>query len=184
LTGGFYCAHHHREEGGIGDYLEAAKEIEPDVLWSFMGTASNHPVRKALFDLDRSRALVVDTQRWSDTVRWAWKTDLRGEGRSMFQEYVSVLGRSHFVVCPRGKGASSIRLFEALQAGRCPVIISDDWLAPPFVDWSSCSLRIPEAEVGELPRILRSHEAEAETLGREARAVWRTTFPRPDSSRP
>ncbi len=38
---------------------------------------------------------------------------------------------------PRGIGASSVRIFEAMRAGRAPVIISDDWIVPPVGDWGS-----------------------------------------------
>ena len=46
------------------------------------------------------------------------------------ERFRSVMGRSRFVLCPRGKGTSSIRLYEALAYGCVPVIISDDWVAP------------------------------------------------------
>jgi hypothetical protein len=176
FAGGFYVAHHHREPGGIGADLEAAREIRPDLLWSFVGTASNHPVRERLAEIDDPRALVRDTQKWSDTTRWGWQSEHRTDGRSAFSDFAQVLGRSSFVVCPRGRGASSIRLFEALQAGRCPVIVSDDWVPPPFVDWPSCSLRVREREIGDLPALLRAREADAPALGRRARAAWEAYF--------
>ncbi len=69
-----------------------------------------------------------------------------------------------------------MRLFEAMQAGRCPVILSDDWLAPPFIDWSSCSIQVPEARVRELPGILRARSDDADRLGRAAREVWEEYF--------
>jgi Exostosin family len=178
FAGGFYVAHHHREEGGIGADLEAARRLEPDLLWSFVGTGTNHAVRRRLLELHDPRALVEDTRTWSEEVRWAWAGERRADGRAAFSGFASSLGRSKFVLCPRGRGASSIRLFEAMQVGRCPVIVSDEWLPPPFVDWGSCSLRVPEAAVAELPALLRGREGEAEELGREARRVWeRLYFP-------
>ena len=176
FTGGFYVAHHHREPGGIGGDLEAARDYEPHILWSFMGTFSNAPVRRRLAEINDPDGLVRDTQYFSDVIRWHWAETHRVEGREAFASYAESLGRSAFVLCPRGCGPASIRLFEALQVGRCPVIISDEWLPPPFVDWNSCTIRVPEARVQELPAILRERHDEAAQLGREARKVWERFF--------
>jgi Exostosin family len=176
FTGGFYVAHHHREPDGLFDDLEAARDIETDLLWSFVGTLSNDPLRQRLREIQDPYGLVQDTQHFSDTVRWGWQATHRAEGRRAFSEYGAMLGRSSFILCPRGVGASSIRLFEALQVGRCPVVISDEWLPPPFVDWNLCSIRVPESRVLDLPEILREREPEAKALGREARLVWECYF--------
>ena len=56
------------------------------------------------------------------------------------------------------------------------MIISDEWLPPPFIDWDRCSLRVPEGRIKDLPNIIRDHEAESEALGREARNVWERFF--------
>jgi hypothetical protein len=175
-TGSFYVAHHLREDDGLSPYLESARDTHPDFLWSFVGAFSNHPIRRRLGAIEDPDGLVRDAQRFSDTVRWAWKTRYRDEAQTAFSSYAESIGRSSFVVCPRGVGAASIRLFEAMQVGRCPVVISDEWLPPPSVDWSSCSVRIAEDELEELPDILRARSAEAATLGVAARAVWERFF--------
>ena len=176
FTGGFYVAHHHREPGGLDADLEAARGCEPRMLWSFTGTVSNAPVRQRLAELNDPEGRVIDTRYYNDVIRWHFGDTHRADGRAAFASYAKSLGRSAFVLCPRGYGASSIRLFEAMQVGRCPVIVSDDWLPPPFVDWSSCSIRVPEANVQEIPAILRQRHDEAAQLGREARQVWERFF--------
>jgi hypothetical protein len=176
FTGGFYVAHHHREPGGLGDHLNTARDVTPDLLWSFVGTAGNASVRGEVLRLRDSRALVRDTKRFSDTLRWAWDSTHRDEAQIAFRDYATTLGRSKFVLCPRGRGPSSIRLFEALEVGRCPVIISDDWLPAPFVDWESCSVRVAENLVDQIPRILRDREDEADDLGKQGRIVWENFF--------
>ena len=115
---------------------------------------------------------MVDTQYYNDVIRWHFSDTHRSDGRAAFSSYAESLGRSAFVLCPRGYGPSLIRLFEAMQVGRCPVIISDNWLPPPFVDWSTCSIRVPEASIEDIPAILRKRQGEAGKLGREARRVW------------
>jgi Exostosin family len=176
FTGGFYVAHHHREPDGLATHLEVARENEPQMLWSFTGTFSNALVRRRLAELSDPDGRVINTQYYSDVIRWHLTDTHRAEGSAAFASYAESLGRSAFVLCPRGYGPSSIRLFEAMQVGRCPVIISDEWLPPPFVDWSSCSIRVPEAGVEDIPVILRERQDEAAQLGYEARRVWERFF--------
>jgi hypothetical protein len=172
FAGGFFVPHHHHEAGGFGEYLEPTTLAHCDILWSFVGTVENASVRTTIAALDDERGFVQDTKRWSETVRWRWQSDHAGEGQEAFRSYASALQRSKFVVCPRGRGPSSIRLFEALQVGRCPVIVSDEWLAPPFVDWEGCSIKVSESRVHELPALLREREGDADALGRAARRAW------------
>ena len=80
------------------------------------------------------------------------------------------------IVCPRGVGTSTYRLFEAMEAGRAPVLLADQWVAPEGPDWSSFLLRIPEKRVVDLPEILRGHEPEAVERGAKARSAWDEWF--------
>lgn len=51
------------------------------------------------------------------------------------------------VLCPRGAGLGSQRLYETLACGRVPIIIADGYDLPFSwaVDWNSFSLRLPES---------------------------------------
>ena len=149
-VGGFYVAPNHRGDDMLTDELEAARGVRRDLLWSFIGTMSNAAVRKRLGEVADPESVVRNTQHFSNHVRWIRDAN-NPERREAHRTYAKTLGRSMFVACPRGRGPGSMRLFEAMQAGRCPVILSDDWLAPPFIDWSSCSIQVPEARVRELP---------------------------------
>jgi len=76
------------------------------------------------------------------------------------------------VLCPRGKGPSSWRLFETMRVGRVPVVISDDWVPPPGIDWDSFVVRMPESDVQQIPSVLLGLESEwAERAGR-AQQAW------------
>ena len=92
------------------------------------------------------------------------------------QRYWSIMARSQFVLCPRGYGSSSFRLFEAMQCGRAPVIVSDAWVPPAGPDWSAFSLRIPERKLAQIPQILAQHEDEAARMGELARKAWQQWF--------
>ncbi|CAB9504131.1 exostosin family [Seminavis robusta] len=74
--------------------------------------------------------------------------------------YSELLLNSTFVFCPGGGGPSSMRLNDALLADAIPVVVS--YLTMPFepdVDWSGCVVRVSEARIIDLPRMLRSMSA-------------------------
>ncbi len=88
------------------------------------------------------------------------------------EAYSQMLRRVRFFLCPRGNGVGSVRLFETMQAARVPVILSDEFELPEGIDWSQCSIRVPERTVDALPAILRSRAADWPRLARNARRVW------------
>ena len=55
--------------------------------------------------------------------------------------------RTRFVLCPRGQGVSSIRLFEVMKSGRVPVIISDAFVPPALqgrTGWTDAAIFVRE----------------------------------------
>lgn len=148
--------------------------VEPDLLFSFMGSMS-HPVRREVMKLSHPTAIVEDTSKFNffqDT------DDQLAQQRVHNQKkrYREITERSKFVLCPRGAGTSSFRLFETLALGRVPVILSDDWSPVPGPDWDECAIFVPEAKISELPHLLEERESEFETLSANARAAWNTWF--------
>jgi hypothetical protein len=163
---------HHAIEGGLT--IHDSTIANADLLWSFVGTVRTCPrVRQQIVGLKDSRGFAVDTAAWDSAIRWQWSTE---SGAQVMSDYAQMLRRSKFVLCPRGVGPSSMRLFEAMEAGRCPVIVSDEWLAPLLVDWDRCSLRVAERDVAILPEILRGAEDRAAQLGSAARVEWEKHF--------
>ncbi len=143
--------------------------IEQDLLFGFVG-GRTHPCRDAVFALDADRAHVESTEGFV----FYDPTSLHfAERRRNFAEIVF---RSKFVLCPRGWGTSSIRLYETMAAGRAPVIIADEWVPPTGPDWSAFSITWPEGRIAELPRILAEREADAEEMGRRARLAFDSWF--------
>jgi len=146
----------------------------PRYLWSFMGSVHTHSIRSKLLKLQDPEAYTLDTSAVS-------QANLRGntsagERRSFLASYVHTFQESSFVVAPRGIGSSSMRIFEAMRAGRVPVILSDAWVPPPFVNWKKCSLRIAERCIGELPTIVRNYRDRAYPMGNTARREWERVF--------
>ena len=141
----------------------------PDLLFSFMGSRS-HKGRTPLFALTHVRAYIEDTTH----TNFFDYSENRNEEKIQAQKlhYLEVMQRSKFILCPRGTGASSFRLQEALTLGRVPVIISDEWTPPAGIDWAACSLRVREADVETLPALLEKREVDYPALAAQARLAY------------
>jgi hypothetical protein len=140
--------------------------LEPKFLFSFLGRRATHPIRKTIVTLDAPETPCLDI---ADALR-------RFPGYEYSQTYRSLIAQSKFVLCPRGFGASSIRIFEAMSSGRVPVIISDQWQRPPGISWESFSLSIPEANVLDIPIVLKRAERDAQEMGRLALEAFNLNF--------
>ncbi len=92
------------------------------------------------------------------------------------EAFVAYSLESSFVLCPRGRGCGSIRLFEVMESGRVPVIISDDWVPPGGIDWDSFSIRVAEKDIDQLDEILREHLPRMIEMEITARRVWEEHF--------
>jgi hypothetical protein len=139
-------------------------------LFSFRGTDVSHPIRRKLLRCfsTHPRARMVRSL-----------TRFHSHSSDEKQEYVDDILSSNFVLCPRGWSPVTYRLFEVMELGRCPVIISDDWVPIQGVPWQECSIRIKETDVSHCADILTEQESEAEKLGRVAREVWESHFAEP-----
>lgn len=142
---------------------------ERDLLFSFMGTAANHPVRQRLMGLDHPRAIL------RDVAGGVWGTG-RENVRRFLHEYAETMARSRFALCPRGLGTSSLRLFESMRFGIAPVILSDAWVPPTGPAWDAFSVRVPEREVARIPDLLGGLEERSVEMGRLARRAWEDWF--------
>lgn len=151
-------ARRHPVVGGPYPALPAGVHTDkcaPELLFSFCG-ARTHPVRSAVLNLRHDLGHVSDTTAMSFP---SWlDPGVDEDQRAARREYTTTIARSKFVLCPRGHSPSSFRLYETLAAGRVPVVISDDWLPPPRIDWSACLVRVRERDVAHIPSLLERLE--------------------------
>lgn len=143
-------------------------------LFSFVGSFENAPVRRAIAQLRHPRGLIHDTA--ADYARVLSRSMSAGERREYHRRYAEITRGSKFVLCPRGLSVSSVRVFETMQMGRVPVILSDGWVRPPGPAWERFAIQIPEAECAQIPRILEQREADALAMGSLAREQWLEWF--------
>lgn len=86
------------------------KETGRPIFASFIGSIT-HPIRQKLVDeLQGKEGYFISTEPTS------------------LHSYCYIMSMSKYVLCPRGYGASSFRIQEALQYGATPVYISDEHL--------------------------------------------------------
>jgi hypothetical protein len=154
-------------------YSPLAQMADARWLASFIGSARNKSVRLEMLQLRDPRILLEDTSE--SFVKAIRSGDDEGL-LAMKRRYVEETLASKFSLCPRGSGSSSFRIFESLEMGRAPVIVSDAWVEPEGIDWKQCSLRIREDQVDRIPAILREREADAPALGEAARKAWEDNF--------
>jgi hypothetical protein len=144
----------------------AVDACEPRYLYSFVGRACTHKTRKQILTLDCIDNPCIDVDNLPSRFR-EFDYDIT---------YNEIINDSLFVLCPRGFGASSIRLFETMRAGRVPVIISDDWIPPPIENWDSFSLRVPEKYICDIPEILKRNKCQADLFGKRAKDTFHKYF--------
>jgi hypothetical protein len=146
--------------------------VPRDYLYSFAG-AANASVRHAIFSRAHPRGLVRDTTGKS---LWALKGEMLHDYE---RDYVDTIRRSHFVLCPRGYGPATYRLFETMEMGRVPVVMSDEWVPPEGPPWDECVIRLSERSIPDIEPILNTHVDRAEHMGRRAREIWLQWFSKP-----
>ena len=142
-------------------------DFQPEQLFAFRGTFHTHPVRKKI-----CRVLSQSGLGTCEELR----KEFHDHSEDDQQSYIKGIQSARFSLCPRGLSPSSYRLYESMQLGRCPVVISDDWIAPPGPDWDSFTIFVSESEVKNLPMILMDEFECAESYGRLAYDTWKEFF--------
>lgn len=81
---------------------------------------------------------------------------------AVHREFVTNLFETDYALCMRGAGNFSIRFYEALAAGRVPLLIDTRCILPwpDLIDWDAVVVRIDASHLDELgERLLAAHEA-------------------------
>jgi len=152
------------------------KEIEKKYLFSFIG-GSTALVRKRLFRLYENQA-ANDFLIQSSNAYNHWNSDMNSlvSKQSQQERYVRNIKESLFYLCPRGAGHGSIRLFEVMELGVPPVIISDNWILPEGPNWREFAIFVQEKDIAKIPMILKAVSHEASDRGVKAMQAYESYF--------
>jgi glycosyltransferase involved in cell wall biosynthesis len=97
------------------------------------------------------------------------------------QEYVQNIVESDYVLCARGGGNFSYRLYETLSCGRIPVFIDTDCVLPFdfMIDWRKYCVWVEERDLAQIGNQVAAFHAalgptEFEELQRACRRLWET----------
>lgn len=141
---------------------EAVLALDPRRLFSFVG-APSHPLRNRLCHLFPGRTNdyhVEELRKWYD----------HNDGDR--RRFIEVTLESMFCLCPRGYACYTNRICETMAMARVPVIIADDWIPFSFEENIPYYLKVPEADIEHLPKILSGHRGQADEYRRNARMLW------------
>lgn len=144
--------------------------IEKSYLFSFIGASRTNLIRKQILDLTFDDCYLLDT---SDKNSW----EISEEDREVyFEKYANICYKSKFILCPRGIGPNSYRLYESLKMGIAPVIISDEWIPQDGPNWKEFSILVKEKDINNIPEILKGRENMHLEMGKLARKAWEDYF--------
>lgn len=115
------------------------EETSRKYLASFVGS-NTHPIRiKTAQHFGNRQDCHIYLKNWSPAVH-----------SNEFDIFIQTALNSKFFLCPRGYGLNSFRLYEVMQLGCVPVVITDKFYLPWIdeLDWSNFSVLIPECDIG------------------------------------
>lgn len=121
---------------------------EKKILCSFLGSLNTHGIRYIMNDvLNGIPGFHIEevNTRTSDY-------------QPLYKKFLGITEKSYFVLCPRGYGSTSFRLYEAMQLGCVPVYVSDEHWLPfqQYVDWRGFAVVIRPDEIRGLPDMLKA----------------------------
>jgi hypothetical protein len=161
--------------GGVGDIplpltcfprREDPQRLPERHIASFVGNINTYPWRH-----DFEKAL-------RDVPGFYVKNSTYGKDENFEETMLS----SRFALCPRGYGATSYRLYEAMQMGTIPIYISDKHWTPftKYVDWDEFCIFVSLQDVAKIPEMISSYsEGTIRRMSNICRQVWKEYFSYP-----
>lgn len=148
--------------------VQIPENIERKVLASFVGSAT-HPIRIKMAESCKSnKNIAIYMKGWTPSV-----------SQNEFETFINLTANSKFCLCPRGYGLNSFRLYEAMQLGSVPVVITNNFYLPwkDELDWSKFSVLVSEKQIPDLGDILAEYsEEQILFMQKEGKKLWKEYF--------
>jgi hypothetical protein len=139
-----------------------------ELIASFVGSIT-HPIRiqmaQTLFGKPEYQIWI---KQWSPSVN-----------KSEFDLFLELASKSKYLLCPRGYGLNSFRLYEAFQLNCVPVIITDKPYLPwsDELNWNDFSVFVDAKDVGSVDSILKNIDSSIyEKLLNNGQAIYSDYF--------
>jgi len=147
---------------------ELVVERERTILLSFVGSVT-HPIRQKCIESLRNESDVeLAFSNWSNRVP-----------EDNFKYFINKTLSSKFCLAPRGYGASSFRMYEAMQLGSIPVYVTDKVYTPftDILDWNDFAVIIEEKDISNIHEILLSYDEDRIVMmQKNLKEVWNKYF--------
>lgn len=148
--------------------VEVPENHERKLLASFVGSAT-HPIRIQMAQsCQTSKEMKLYIKNWTPSVN-----------QNEFDTFINLTANSIFCLCPRGYGLNSFRLYEAMQLGSIPVIITNHFYLPwhDELDWNQFSVLISEESLPNIESILKSYSNDQiENMRKKIKEVYPKYF--------
>lgn len=160
-----------------------------DILYSFVGARADSwylkQTRNWILDKlsDDKSGYVVGKNEWHFN-KIVYDHQISGAknenliNKSNEEEFVSILKKSVFSLCPSGSGPNTIRLWESIGFGSIPVILSDYHRLPGDIKlWNKSAIIFDEIEsnISKLPALLKElaeDNERIESMRSGLRIIW------------
>lgn len=142
------------------------QKVEPVYLAGWYGNTKSNNIRKQLVAKWQNDPAIAVKHTHS------WYNHREEEQKA----YVTLILNSKFSLCPAGWAPPSPRIYESMALGRCPVIISDNFVKPQGPEWDNFALFYPENCITKIDTFLRMHESQFQQLGEKAKENWERLF--------
>ena len=148
-------------------------------LYSFIGGWDENfyltDIRPRIFKMKHpENTLIQNTGMWhfdkivfSGKQNYKQQRDIDSGHINKTNNYNTILLESRYSLCPSGSGPNSIRLWESLAVGSIPILLADTLELPHHELWDDAIIRVPEAELEQIPKKLEEISLEKERQMRE-----------------
>jgi hypothetical protein len=145
------------------------EEKEKDITASFIGSYT-HPIRAQM-----AQCCPPEVHGYALSMQPHWSEKITEE---RFRAFEDISIRSKYMLCPRGYGPTSYRLYEAFQYKAVPVYISDRFWLPweDEVRWDDLIVKITPDQIPEIKSILENYDDKRETMIEYASNIYEDYF--------
>lgn len=121
------------------------KKTKKNIKVSFVGSLT-HPLREEIFNHFRN-----DSDFIFHVKNWELSAD-----KLHIDRFNEITSKSYFTLSPRGYGATSFRLYEALQMDSIPIYVYDTLWLPwqDEIDWSKISVLVKREDISNIKNMI------------------------------